>query len=285
MLERYLSWKVLRLSLIIAFILSFAVLFIQLMKFTQVLSSLPFRESATFLGVWFFYLLIYFFPNALLISVAYNLFELKENKKLLVIESFGISKKKLVLRVLLLLLPILLSTFVSGFWITQEDISFLRRYSLYKYYSMLISSVPEKTFYKLEDMSIYMDKRTEKGARDVFFNSRDLTVFSEKASFREGSIVFEKGSILHREGDKTFVATFDKHTFNFQQFVNLKESKKDRKESLLVHVFNYFLLLPTMLLYLFLVIRYVSHHSTFYYLTAGISVLYQFFLVVIKNVF
>ncbi len=281
MLVKYISWKILKLSLLVSLVLAFSVFFTQLLRFVDVVSSLPIKESLLLVFAWFFYLFVYFFPNSLLLSLTYIFFELKENKKLLIIESFGIHKNKLILKVFAILLLAVFGCFLSGFFVDREDIQFLRRYGVYKYYSSLIASVPEKTFYKLPEMSIYLEERSGNKARDVFFNSRDMVIFAETVNFEQGKLVFEKGSVLHQQEGKSFVATFDQYILNLQKIVGL--DKNQEKKDNIVHMVNFGMLFLYVPIASYLSLKVFYHTSSLYYFLAILSLVYQFTLILVRN--
>ncbi len=282
MLERYILWRILRLSILISFILSFSIFFTQLLRFIDIIPSLPLGESLLLVLAWSFYLFVYFFPNAFLLSFTYVFFELKENKKLFIVEAFGIRKDKLLFKVFTLLLPALFGGFLGGFFIDREDVQFLRRYSIYKYYSTLIAAVPEKTFYNLPEMSIYMEERRGDTAKGVFFSSKDMVIFAETVRFKEGKLIFEKGSVLHQRENKSFVATFDQYTLNLQKIIGL--DKKSEKKDMIVHVVNFLMLFLCVPLGTYISLSYIYHASSLYYLLAGVSLVYQFTLILVRNI-
>ncbi len=280
MLALYLSWRVIRLGLLISSVFTGLILFTQLLRLMHVVSSLPLGESFLLMSAWSFYLFVYFLPTSLLIASVHALHELKESKKLLVVESFGMPVSKLLLKTYLGLLLVIFGGLLGGFLITQEDVSFLRRYGLYKHYSQLLASVPEKTFYTLPEMSLYMNERTKDGAVEVFFYSRDVSIFAQRARFEEGRIIFEKGSVLHQEGGKSFVAVFDQYTFNLQRLLGLE--KKSKRDDFILHVVNHALFLPLLALFSWLVIKPALHLPS-YYLSAIAFFIYQLVLLLVKN--
>ncbi len=282
MLVNYISWRILKLSIVVSSLLAFSVFFTQLLRFVDVLSSLPVRESLLLVSAWFFYLFVYFFPNSLVLSLTYVFFELKENKKLLIIESFGVDKNRLIMRVFVVMLLAVFGCFLGGFFVDREDIQFLRRYSVYKYYSSLIAYVPEKTFYRLSEMSIYLEERSGNRAKNVFFNLKDMVIFAETVNFEQGKLVFEKGSVLHQQEGKSFVATFDQYTLNLQEVVGL--DRKPRRKDNIVHMVNFGLLFLYLPIALYLSLKVFHHTSSLYYFLAVISLAYQFTLILVRNV-
>lgn len=283
MLANYISWKVFKLSLIFASVLSFSVFFTQLLRFVDVASSLPAKEAFVLVFAWFFYLFVYFFPNSFLLSFAYVFFELKENKKFLVFESFGIRTSKLMLRVFAILFPVVIGSLLAGFFVSREDVQFLRRYSIYKYYSSLIASLPEKTFYNLPEMSIYVEERKGNAANNVFFSSKDMLIFAKNVNFEEGRLIFREGSVLHQQGNKSFTATFHKYTFNLQKVISL--DKKFEKRDTVVNILNFTLLILYLPVSTYVSLRYIYHTSSFYYFLAVLSLSYQFTLILVRNLF
>jgi lipopolysaccharide export LptBFGC system permease protein LptF len=227
MLYSFLSWKVVRLSLLISIIFSSLFLFIQLVQLDQVLFKTPFIESFTFLGLWFLYFVSYFLPSSFFVSSSWLIFELKESKKLSVLASFGIDPKVLFFKLFLVSSPLLFSVLLVGYFIRQEDVSYIRKLFVYKYYTEVVKTIPEKTFYTFGAITIRIEKREGDILKSAFLKIDDLLVSAGEAQFRGDKLILKDGSLVVKKDDKYYLTKFKTYELTVSKLF-APEKKKER---------------------------------------------------------
>ncbi len=283
MLWSFLAWKVFKLSILVSFAFSLAFMLFQFLRIDKMILSLPLSETLPFLVLWISYSLFYFMPTSMLISSSVIFFELKESKRLHIIESFGVSAYRAYSKVLVRFIPVFVSFLVASFMLCEEDISFVRRYLTYKYYVSVFYSMPEKTFSTFGDVTFYVDKRKDNYLSDVFFKKDDSLVMAKDAKLSDNSIIFINGSVLVKEGDKFYLTAFSKYTINLEKFVNVERKKDNVRRDRMLNFINASLS-PMLMTLGFLISRIrLDSPTKLYYLVGIVSILYQFFLVILKS--
>ncbi|ADO45872.1 permease YjgP/YjgQ family protein [Hydrogenobacter thermophilus TK-6] len=283
MLWSFLAWKVLKLSLLISIILSLAFMLFQLLRIDKILFSLPLEETLPFLMLWTSYSLFYFMPTSMFISSSVVFFELKDSKKLHVIESFGIAPYLAYSRVFVRCMPIFISLIAISFMLREEDVSFMRRYLTYKYYMNMVYSVPEKTFFTLGDMTFYVSERNGNDVSDVFFKKGESLVIAKGAHLDSDAIVFTDGSILVKEGEKFYLTAFSQYRISLEKFVSVERQQRNLKRDQILNLVNT-ALSPLLMTFGFFISRVITDAAIkLYYLVGVLSILYQFFLIILKS--
>jgi lipopolysaccharide export LptBFGC system permease protein LptF len=239
MLYSFLSWKVVKLSLLISIILSFLFLFVQLVQLDQVLFKTPFIESFTFLGLWFLYFVSYFLPSSFFVSSSWLIFELKESKKLSVLASFGIDPKVLFFKIFLVSSPLLFSVLLVGYFIRQEDVSYIRKLFVYKYYTEVVKTIPEKSFYTFGGITIRIERREEDLLKGVFLKMDDFSISAGQAQFKGDELILKDGSLVVKRDDKYYLTKFKTYELTISK---LFVPEKKKRESYLLQVMNVVLL-------------------------------------------
>lgn len=278
MLFRWFFWKFLKLSFLTGFLFTFLFLIFQVVKLDQVIFRLPPNQSLPFLLLWLFYYLSYMLPLSFFIAFSLSLFEFKESKKLHVIQSFGIKPSHLYTRSVMYLSPILLALVVSSLLINEGHIGYLRRQLTLEYYTLMLTSVPPKTFQTLGQFTLYVEERHSNRLEGVFFKFQEGVVFAKEAYVKDKEIIFEKGSLLTQREGKTFSTDFDLYRLNLNMVMPMENIKKVYT----VNIIN--ALSPLLLLAIaYLLVQVLEHHHRFYYMVGLISLLYEVFLFLLKQ--
>ncbi len=280
MIFRWFFWRFFKLGVLISSLFTFLFLIFQIFRFDQILFQLPLQDSLPFFLLWFFFYFSYMLPTALFISFAINLFELRESKKLQVIQSFGLKPISLYIKSLMLLLPVIFSLLCVFYMIKEEDISFVRKQLMLKYYAFIITSIPPKSFQNFGQFTLYVEKRDGNTMEGVFFKFYEGVVIAKSATVNAGEITFKKGSLLTQRGNKTFATDFEVYKLNLGTIVY--QDKKSFSRAYLLSLFN--ALSPLVLMGVaYLLVLFVGHHHTFYYSVGFTSVLYQIALLLLKQ--
>jgi Predicted permease YjgP/YjgQ family. len=280
MLYSFLSWKVVKLSLLISIIFSSLFLFVQLVQLDQVLFKTPFIESITFLGLWFLYFVSYFLPSSFFVSSGWLIFELKESKKLGVLASFGIDPKVLFFRIFLVSSPLLFSALLVGYFIRQEDISYIRKLFVYKYYTEVVKTVPEKSFYTLGGITIRIEKREGELSKGVFLKIDDFSVSAGQAQFKGDELVLKDGSLVVKRDDKYYLTKFKTYELTMSKLF-VPGNKK--RESYLLQAMNVgFAILFAFLLFQ-ITLRWINKHTQLYYALGLILLIHHITLILLKT--
>ncbi len=280
MLYSFLSWKVVKLSLLISIVLSSLFLFVQLVQLDQVLFKTPFTESFIFLGLWFLYFVSYFLPSSFFVSSSWLIFELKESKKLNVLASFGIDPKVLFFKLFLVSSPLLFSVLLVGYFIRQEDVSYMRKLFVYKYYTEVIKTVPEKSFYTFGGITIRIEKREGNLLKGVFLKMDDFLISAGQAQFKGDKLILKDGSLVFKKEDKYYLTKFKTYELTVSK---LLFPEKRKREAYLLQVMNVaFAVLFAFLLFQ-IILRWINKHTKLYYTLGLILLIHHITLILLKT--
>ncbi len=280
MIFRWFFWRFLRLGIIISSLFTFLFLIFQIVRLDQIIFQLPIRDSLPFLLLWFMFYFSYMLPTALFVSFSLLLFELKESKKLYIIQSFGLKPISLYTRSLFMLLPLMLTLFFVSHTLREEDIGFVRRQLLLKYYTLIMTSIPPKSFQNFGQFTLYVEGRDGSLLEGIFFKFNEGVVIAKRAKVEDGGITFEEGSVLTQRESKTFVTDFKVYKLNLNTIA--EDTRETQSREYIVGILN--ALSPLLLMglaYRFVLI--LEHHHSFYYLIGLTSVLYQITLLILKQ--
>jgi lipopolysaccharide export LptBFGC system permease protein LptF len=280
MLYSFLSWKVVKLSLLISIILSFLFLFVQLVQLDQVLFKTPFVESFTFLGLWFLYFVSYFLPSCFFVSSSWLIFELKESKKLSVLASFGIDPKVLFFKLFLASSPLLFSALLAGYFVRQEDVSYMRKLFVYKYYTEVIKTVPEKGFYTFGGITIRIEKREGDLLKDVFLKMDDFSISAGQAQFKGDELILKDGSLVVKKDDKYYLTKFKTYELTVSK---LFFPEKKKREAYLLQVMNVVFAVLFAFLLFQITLRWINKHTKLYYTLGLILLIHHVTLILLKT--
>jgi Predicted permease YjgP/YjgQ family. len=280
MLYSFLSWKVIRLSLLISIVFSSLFLFTQLVQLDQVLFKTPFIESITFLGLWFLYFVSYFLPSSFFVSSSWLIFELKESKKLSVMASFGIDPKVLFFKLFLVSSPLLFSVLLVGYFIRQEDISYIRKLFVYKYYTETIKTVPEKSFYTFGGITIRIEKREGDLLKGVFLKMDDFSISAGQAQFKGDELILKDGSLVFKKDDKYYFTRFKTYELTISK---LFVPEKKKRESYLLQVMNVVFAVLFAFLLFQIILRWIDKHTKLYYTLGLILLIHHVTLILLKT--
>ncbi|MCS7171581.1 MAG: LptF/LptG family permease [Aquificaceae bacterium] len=280
MIFRWFFWKSLKLSLFISSTLTILLLLFQIFRFDQIMFQLPLEDSLPFLFLWFFYYFSFMLPMAIFLSFSINLFELKENKKLQVVQAFGIDPKSFYVKSLFLTLPVFVSLFLTFFTLREEDIGHMRRQLTLRYYALIITSVPIRSFHTFGQFTLYVEKREGNSLGGVFFKFQEGVVIAKGAEVKGEEILFEKGSLLTQKEGKTFSTDFD--TYRLSLNMVMPKEREFPTRGYVVGVVNLLLSVFFMGLSCALV-RVVEHHHKFYYVMGALALFYQAILFLVRQ--
>jgi len=280
MLYSFLSWKVVKFSLLISVVLSFLFLFVQLVQLDQVLFKTPFIESFAFFSLWFLYFVSYFLPSSFFVSSSWLIFELKESKKLSVLTSFGIDPKVLFFKLFLVSSPLLFSVLLVGYFIRQEDVSYIRKLFVYKYYTEVVKTIPEKSFYTFGGITIRIENREGNILKDVFLKIDDFSVSAGQAQFKGDELILKDGSLVVKKDDKYYLTKFKTYKLTISK---LFVPEKKNREAYLLQVMNVgFAILFAFLLFQ-ITLRWINKHTKLYYTLGLILLIHHISLILLKT--
>ncbi|MGB9873445.1 MAG: LptF/LptG family permease [Hydrogenobacter sp.] len=282
MLWSFLAWELIKLSTLISLVLSLVFMLFQFFRIDSVVLSLPLHETIPFLALWTSYSLFYFLPTSLFISSSVVFFELKDTKRLNIVESFGVSPYLAYLKILLRCVPVFPALIFISFLLHEEDVSFMRSYLTYKYYVNMIYSMPENTFFTVGDMTFYVDRRSGNYLNHVFFKKDNLLVVAKGARIEKDTLIFTEGSVLSGEGDKFYLTFFREYRLSFGKFVSLERNKERLKRDEKLNLLNS-VLSPILITLGFFISRKAENSTKLYYAVGVFSVFYQFSLLIIKS--
>ncbi|MDW8294624.1 MAG: LptF/LptG family permease [Aquificaceae bacterium] len=280
MIFQWFFWKLLKLAFLISFLLTFLLFILQITRIDRIILQLPLHESAPFMFLWFFYYLCYMLPMSFFISYSILLFELKESKKLYLFQSFGIDTKSFYTKSLVPIFPLFVALLLSFIMLGEEDISHVRRQLTIKYYALIITSIPPKSFHTFGQFTFYVENRREGDLEGVFFKFQEGVVIAKRARVEEEHITFEKGSLLTQREDRTFSTDFN--TYRLSLHMVMEREKELPVERYVVGSLN--LLLSLLFMgFVHLPLWLIEQHHKFYYAVGLLSLLYQATLFFIRQ--
>jgi lipopolysaccharide export LptBFGC system permease protein LptF len=260
--------------------LSFLFLFVQLVQLDQVLFKTPFIESFTFLGLWFLYFVSYFLPSSFFVSSSWLIFELKESKKLSILASFGIDPKVLFFKLFLVSSPLLFSVLLVGYFIRQEDVSYIRKLFVYKYYTEVVKTIPEKSFYTFGGITIRIEKREGNVLKDVFLKIDDFSVSAGQAQFKGDKLILKDGSLIFKKDDKYYLTKFKTYELTLSK---LFVPEKKKREAYLLQVMNVVFAVLFAFLLFQIILRWINKHTKLYYTLGLILLIHHITLILLKT--
>ncbi len=202
MLFAWFSWKFIKLGFFISSVFTFIFFLFQFIRIDQILFNLPLKDSLPFVLVWIFYNFCYFLPTSLFIAFTLTLFEFKEDKKLYVLLSFGVSPFKIYTKALIYSTFILLALISSFLLVKEEDIKSIKQALALKYYTYMLTSLPPGAFQSVEGYTLYVEEREGNKLKDIFFKFPEGAVVAQEAQVSEGSITFKNGALAYIQGRK-----------------------------------------------------------------------------------
>ncbi len=284
MLKGLIFWKFTYISYLVAFLLAFMLIAVQIFRLGNVIFGLPPDKSLPFLFLWFSNYSLFFVPDGVFVAGVFIAFWLKERKLLQVIYSFGISPLRIASYILVPSLAFFLLQLAFSHTLNEERVAYARKSLILHYKDRIIQNLSEKTFLRTESLVIYAEKK-EKGAfRNLFFKHKDLTVLAQRAVYRgDEEFLFEKGSVLTREAGKFLLTEFESYRLNLGGNIsNIKYRESRAKRSIVTNILNSFMTVPMGIGGFLITLRYVNTHLRSYYLMAGGVILHQIVMLLIK---
>ncbi len=283
MFWNWIAWRITKTSIIVSLILSSALIVFQFTSFDKILFSIPIGQSLLFILMWLLYATFYFFPTSSFIGSSLVFFEIKEEKKLHILQSFGVSPFTFYSKTLVRLIPIFFLLIMASFLLHEEDISFMRRYLTYKYYTSLIYSFPEKNFSTFGDVTLYVERKSGSNFYNVFFKKGSDVILARRALLEGENIIFGDGVVLIKEEKKSYLTGFSKYTLNLEKLVNVERRKDFLRRDERLNLINSFSLPTLVTLGYILANTKLQSVTRLYYLVGMTSILYQMLLLLLKS--
>ncbi|WP_448583638.1 LptF/LptG family permease [Thermocrinis sp.] len=281
MLFRFLAWRITKVAFTVSLTLSALFLLVQFIQLEQVLLKAPAKESVLFLSVWLLHFFSYFLPSSMVVAFGWVFFDLKESKKLNVIASFGKSPLTIFIKVLLLCVPLFFSVSIVGYFIRQEDIFHLRKLFMYKYYTEMIKGIPEKGFYTVGKINIWIEKKNGEVFKGVFLKMDDNLISAEEAIFQNGELTLRNGSLVVKKDDRYYLTKFQSYKLSFSDILLLNE--KEREDKLFLPVFNITLGLIFVFVVFYAVLKYIGKHTRLYYTLGLFIMIHHLVLILLRS--
>jgi len=221
MLRSLILWKVTRSTYLVALLLSFVLLMVQIFRIGFILFGLPLTSSAPFFLVWFVYYTFFFLPDGLIAGVAAGVYELKEKRLLHVLYSFRFSPFRIFG---FFLLPVILFFALSlslSFFLFEEHVSFARRGLLIQYKDRIFENIPERTFLDTGGVVAYVERKKGDELRNVFLRYKNIHILAQSARYEGGGkFLFVNGSLLTKERGKFFLMEFERYRLDTEEFLS-----------------------------------------------------------------
>ncbi len=283
MLRSLLLWRITRGTYLTVFLLAFILLMIQIFRIGFIIFGLPLSSSVPFFLTWFAYYGFFFIPDGVLVSTALTLSDFKEKKLLNVLYSFQMSPAKVLLFFSIPVLFFFLLSLGMSFFLFEENVSFARRGLLIQYKDKILENIPEKVFLSTGDIVVYASRKKEGELKNVFLKYRNVQVVAGRARYEgRGRFLFERGSLLTREGGKYFLMEFGRYWLDTEEFLSAEIREKRVRKERIINLANV-MSIPVLFLFSFFgVLKLCRTHVQVYYLIALGFVLHQLFLFGLK---
>jgi len=283
MLRSLILWKVTKNAYVVALLLAFVLLMVQIFRIGFILFGLPVTSSLPFFLTWFVYYSFFFLPDGLIAGIATGIYELKEKKLLHVLYSFHVSPFRLFALFALPVLSFFLISFVLSFILFEEHVSFARRGLLIQYKDRIFENIPQKTFLDTGGVVAYVEERRGKELRNIFLRYKNIHILARSARYEgAGRFLFIDGSLLTREKDKYFLMEFDRYWLDTEEFLSAELREKRIRKERVRNLVNAFSVIPFSLFAFFGALRLCRTHTQVYYLIAAGIVLHQLLLFAVK---
>jgi lipopolysaccharide export LptBFGC system permease protein LptF len=222
----------------------------------------------------------YFLPSSFFVSSSWLIFELKESKKLSILASFGIDPKVLFFKLFLVSSPLLFSVLFVGYFIRQEDVSYMRKLFVYKYYTEVVKTIPEKSFYTFGGITIRIEKREGNVLKDVFLKIDDFSVSAGQAQFKGDKLILKDGSLIFKKDDKYYLTKFKTYELTLSK---LFVPEKKKREVYLLQVMNVVFAVLFAFLLFQIILRWIDKHTKLYYTLGLILLIHHITLILLKT--
>ncbi|AAC06778.1 LptF/LptG family permease [Aquifex aeolicus] len=282
MLRAYIFYRLVKNTLLTAFILSLILLTLQLTRLSNVLFGIPFKDFMGFLVVWNAYYTYFFIPEGVILSTFFLMKHFKDKKLLHVFYSFRISDFRIFLYCSIPFLTFFLISALLSNTLLEEKVAFTRKNMLFKLQEKFFSEVPAGTFVSFGAVVLHAEKREGNTLKEAFFKFGDITVLSEYLKYKgNGVFEFRRGTVITEE-ENYFVVKFNEYTLNLKQFQKKKLREKRLKESKVVNYVNV-ATLPLFFFLSFTVALKFCHGGLSYYAFASLFiVVHQLIIFVVK---
>jgi hypothetical protein len=176
--------------------------------------------------------------------------------------------------------PLLFSVLLVGYFIRQEDVSYIRKLLIYKYYTEVVKTIPEKTFYNFGGMTIRIEKREGELLKGVFLKMDDFSTSAEQAQFKGDELILKDGSFVVKKDDKYYLTKFKTYKLTMSK---LFVPGNKTRESYLLQVLNVgFAVLFAFLLFQ-IILQWINKHTQLYYTLGLILLIHHITLILLKT--
>jgi hypothetical protein len=198
-----------------------------------------------------------------------------------VLASFGIDPKVLFFKLFWVSSPLLSSVLLVGYFIRQEDVSYIRKLFVYKYYTEVVKTVPEKSFYTFGGITIRIENREGDLLKGVFLKMDDFSISAGQAQFKkDDELILKYGSFVVKKDDKYYLTKFKTYKLTMSKLF-VPENK--RREAYLLQVMNVgFAILFAFLLFQ-IILRWINKHTKLYYTIGLILLIHHITLILLKT--
>jgi hypothetical protein len=197
-----------------------------------------------------------------------------------VLASFGIDPKVLFFKLFLMYSPLLFSVLLFGYFIRQEDVSYIRKLFVYKYYTEVVKTIPEKSFYTFGGITIRIEKREGDLLEGVFLKIDDFSVSAGQAQFKGDKLILKDGSLVVKKDDKYYLTKFKTYELTVSK---LFFPEKKKREAYLLQVMNVVFAVLFAFLLFQIILQWINKHTKLYYTLGLILLIHHITLILLKT--
>jgi hypothetical protein len=151
---------------------------------------------------------------------------------------------------------------------------------VYKYYTEVVKTIPEKSFYTLGGITIRIERREGDLLKGVFLKMDDFSISAGQAQFKGEDLILKDGSFVIKKDDKYYLTKFKTYKLTMSK---LFVPGNKTRESYLLQVMNVgFAILFAFLLFQ-ITLRWINKHTQLYYTLGLILLIHHITLILLKT--
>ncbi len=178
----------------------------QLYSTAYLIFALPAKYSVPYLFMVSIYSLFLSLAFSLTVSTAFFIYQLKEIRFFHVLYTFGFSEKKLLKELYIALFFLSIVGIFSSYFVNYQKISHLTKYLKFKFGEEILLTVPPKTFFSTENLSVYFESKKRNSFKHIVirFGNEIGTAMNAKLG-KDGILTLKKITIFSSKGDVNYI--------------------------------------------------------------------------------
>ena len=215
LLRSYLLGKFSKQLVFYSSLFSLLILASQLYSTAYLILSLPAKYSVPYLimvSIYSFFLSLAF---SLTLTTAFFIHQLKESKFFHILYTFGFSERKLLKELYIAIFLFSVAGIISSFSVNYQKISHLTKYLKFKFGEEILLTVPPKTFFSTEKLSVYFEERNKNRFKHIVIRFGKEIGTAETAELnKEGILTLNKITIFSPSEGGNYILKSDTYSIS-----------------------------------------------------------------------